>query len=276
MGGIKSNLLVLVAAFVGLALLAGLISLLFIIGTGVRVQGGAAGPVAGSEIVLPIVILASVLALLIVLGLLTLLLSMLGLGTQGEALGLPGGSVRAVLALMLFVVFAIIAIYLFGIVIKEDKGAGIDLAKQLIVLIGTLVTAVASFYFGSNSSAAATKAALVQAQVQAQAGGAGPNAERVDPRALVVDRPNQPFKVTGTNLGKVSSLKLHYMQEAPIIADNVTASENEVTASITVPAGKPTGPWDVEVSDGANNFSKVREAVILNPADAAAGGARLT
>ncbi len=37
--------------------------------------------------------------------------------------------------------------------------AGTDLAKQLLVLIGTLVTAVASFYFGSKAVADAQAAA---------------------------------------------------------------------------------------------------------------------
>jgi hypothetical protein len=248
---IKSNLLVLVGAFVGLALLAGIAAFLWNIGSGT----------ASSEIVLPIVILASVIALLIVLGLLTLLLSLLGLGTPGEALGLPSGSVRAVIALMLFVVFAIIAIYLFGIVIKNDKAAGIDLAKQLIVLIGTLVTAVASFYFGSNSSTAATKAALAQTQ----AGGGGPNATQLSPPALKADDTAQELTISGTNLGKVAHVKLTQGDTLQLLADAATIKpkNTEVKCSVVIPNDSSKGLWSVVVSDNADNSSRVKDAVTI-------------
>ena len=41
----------------------------------------------------------------------------------------------------------------FKVYFRAVNPAGDDLAKQLIVLLGTLVTAVSSFYFGANSIA---------------------------------------------------------------------------------------------------------------------------
>src|SRR6478672_10684003 len=68
----------------------------------------------GDEINLPLVIITGVVFLLIVLGLLTFVFSLLGLANAQEALGLPSGSVRAVIALMLVIVFAIVAIFLYS------------------------------------------------------------------------------------------------------------------------------------------------------------------
>ena len=51
---------------------------------------------------------------MIVLGLLAFVFSALNLSNQNEALGLPSGTVRAVIALMLLVIFAIVAIFLYS------------------------------------------------------------------------------------------------------------------------------------------------------------------
>jgi magnesium-transporting ATPase (P-type) len=74
-----------------------------------------------SEIALPIVIIAGVTVLLLVLGLLTFVFSVLKLSDSKEALGLPSGSIRAVIALMLLVIFAIVAIFLYSDVSSNSK-----------------------------------------------------------------------------------------------------------------------------------------------------------
>ena len=67
-----------------------------------------------TEIALPIVIIAGLVVLLLVLGLLAFVFSVLKLSNPNEALGLPSGTVRAVIALMLLVIFAIVAIFLYS------------------------------------------------------------------------------------------------------------------------------------------------------------------
>jgi hypothetical protein len=115
------------------------------------------GTDATSTIVgLPLIVIVGVIVLLIVIALVTFTFSVLGLTSKKEALGLPDGSVRSIIALMLLVLFSILAIYLYNSV-AEGKSAdpnakdAVDIAKQLITLLGTLVTAVASFYFASNA-----------------------------------------------------------------------------------------------------------------------------
>jgi hypothetical protein len=115
------------------------------------------GTDATSTIVgLPLIVIVGVIVLLIVIALVTFTFSVLGLTSKKEALGLPDGSVRSIIALMLLVLFSILAIYLYnsvahgGLTDASAKDA-VDIAKQLITLLGTLVTAVASFYFASNA-----------------------------------------------------------------------------------------------------------------------------
>jgi len=162
---------------------------------------------------LPILMIAGVVALLLSLAVVSVVFAALNLSDKTQALALPEGSVRAVIALCLLVLFAIITIFLFGSLsqpavdlreihgltdlqreeflnknqnltsvvvipytIKENgkeetrytveyrektdpdatarQRAKEDFAKQLLVLVGTLVTAVASFYFGTRAVAA--------------------------------------------------------------------------------------------------------------------------
>jgi hypothetical protein len=107
----------------------------------------------GAIVGLPLIVIVGVIVLLIVIALVTFTFSVLGLTSKKEALGLPDGSVRSIIALMLLVLFSILAIYLYNSVAAGNVAntAAVDIAKQLITLLGTLVTAVASFYFASNA-----------------------------------------------------------------------------------------------------------------------------
>src|SRR5437660_4147553 len=130
---------------------------------------GAAGwalitnPKSGENaaVVLPLLTIGGLLSLLIVLALMSVFFQTLGLSNKEQALALPEGSVRAVIALGLIVLFAILSIYLYASLRVEPKASevGVDFAKQVLTIVGTLVTAVASFYFGANTVASAQKAA---------------------------------------------------------------------------------------------------------------------
>lgn len=116
----------------------------------------------------------------------------LNLADKDQALGLPQGSVRALIALFLIVIFAVFSLYVYrttatgntrflrGVSLEEKNAVlshltplqvtdvgegkfdvlfqekvsedGIKLAQQLVTGVLTLVTAVASFYFGSRAA----------------------------------------------------------------------------------------------------------------------------
>jgi hypothetical protein len=261
---------------------------------------------SNTEVTLPVVIIAGLVVLVMVLGLLTFVFSVLKLSDSKEALGLPSGSIRAVIALMLLVIFAIVSIFLYSDVAGSGRlqklenltaedvtnlakqvevalqieqkqtsadgkslpskyivhyraptsRAGEDLAKQLIVLLGTLVTAVSSFYFGSASIAAATKPA---------GGTGGPSATIVTPSNFKPGGDPQQMTIGGANLSKVGLVKLTQDGKTPIIADTgtIVATETGVVCKVQVPKDADHGPWDVVVSDNANNFSIVPKSLTI-------------
>jgi len=133
---------------------------------------------------------------LVLLTLMSFLFTTFNIGDAKEALGLPPGSIRAVIALCLVVVFAIFVVFLYNDLanpptrslvnvsqeqynkispdqilsssnFSDDKTgqtlynveligtqrslAAQDLAKQVVTLVGTLMAAVSSFYFGTKA-----------------------------------------------------------------------------------------------------------------------------
>jgi hypothetical protein len=107
----------------------------------------------------------------------TVMFKRLGLTDKEEALGLPEGSVRALIALILIIIFAIMVIFLHadmtvsplkyenGTYITDVNGtilyeqppldAQIDFSKQVLTTVSTLVVAIAGFYFGTKAVKAA-------------------------------------------------------------------------------------------------------------------------
>lgn len=243
------------------------------------------GADGGNAVVaLPLIVMVGVIVLLIVISLVTFTFSVLGLASPTEALGLPDGSVRAVIALMLLVLFSIVSIFLYNSVAagggtvrhiehvpdeqlsamraqvsivaavpetpagtstvyyRNVNAAGDDIAKQLIVLLGTLVTAVSSFYFGSNAVASANAAAMGQQSKPV------PQLTSISPNPLKPGGDAQTLTLTGSNLGKIADLHLEQKGAADIEATDVTVTDSTVTAKVKIPADS-TGTWDVVVED---------------------------
>ena len=88
------------------------------------------------------------------IGGLVLLFQSIGLSNPSAAFGLPSGSVRALLALSLVIIFLAVASVELVVDFKEN-----DQAKQILTIAATALTTVVGFYFGSKSSSDATKAA---------------------------------------------------------------------------------------------------------------------
>ncbi|MGA0565672.1 hypothetical protein ACO2RV_24970 [Ancylobacter sp. VNQ12] len=144
---------------------------------------------------LPMLSIGAVIVLVILLCSMSVVFATYDLQDRTQALALPEGSIRAVIALMLIVLFAILSIYLYGSIadgrltlvglmdagglaalqarygdtnivsiqnmsgpgfnvwIREGASReGVDFAKQVLVLVGTLVTSISSFYFGSKTA----------------------------------------------------------------------------------------------------------------------------
>src|SRR5205085_5790756 len=130
----------------------------------------------------------------------------------------------------------------FTVLYRDTRDpASQDFAKQLLVLIGTLVTAVSSFYFGAK--------AVSEAQA---APDPPPALVGVTPTTLQVGQDPTQLRLTGRNLNSVGHVHLAY-GPTEIIGTGVTSNPAEVRAHFQIPDNVPPDSigkqWDVVVTD---------------------------
>lgn len=126
-------------------------------GVGIYAAMAGQGNADTGEVRMAILLSAGVIGLLLALAVVAVFFHGLQLNDKTEALGLPRGSVRAVIAIALILIFAIMSIYLYTAMSEGTPSTeSSDLAKQLVTTVSTLVVAISAFYFGSNSVQAAT------------------------------------------------------------------------------------------------------------------------
>lgn len=131
------------------------------------------------EISMVLAIIIGSAGLVTVLTVVAVIFSALKLQDKNQALGLPEGSVRAIIAISLIILFVMMSIYLFRsigptyeriygpfwngtdvipanrtnpvTVIREPSEDQINIADTLVTTVGTLVVALAGFYFGTRA-----------------------------------------------------------------------------------------------------------------------------
>ncbi|MEL6305526.1 MAG: hypothetical protein AAFQ20_12160, partial [Bacteroidota bacterium] len=74
-----------------------------------------------------------------------------------HALGLPIGSVRATLALTMAILFVLVAMFFY--LDSDDLTNKKELAESILTILGTLVIAISSFYFGVKATEQGSKIA---------------------------------------------------------------------------------------------------------------------
>jgi hypothetical protein len=149
------------------------------------------GDASRPEVLLPLIVITGVVALMATLAVGAALFNLFEISDKSQALGLPAGSVQAVIALSLILIFAVVALYAssssgaeqlsstgltaeefqaippeqvvstqrteengtttYSVVRSIEDPSNKDLNTQLLTTVSTLVVAVAGFYFGSKS-----------------------------------------------------------------------------------------------------------------------------
>jgi hypothetical protein len=259
-------------------------------------SGTAPAPLP-TEVRLPLLAIAGLISLLVVLAMVAGAFTLFDLSNPREALGLPEGSVRAVIALSLIVLFAILVIYLysdmtrpallqspsltieqkdaflknipsqkviatipsgeavnqrFTVYYNEGSPAAEDFAKQLLVMIGTLVTSVASFYFGTKAGTAPTDSSIKPK----------PALRGITPGTGTRDTPLS-VEISGDSLDLIKEVKITQGSHQ-ILATGVVSSASIVKCQIKVPsATEPDGAWTVVVTDGQGQTSALSNALTL-------------
>jgi len=130
-----------------------------------------------TEISMVLAIILGSAGLLTVLAVVAVIFTFLKIQDKTQALGLPEGSVRAIIAICLIILFVIMSIFLFrsiGTTVRRIDGPywngsafipvnetayipiepsedQISIANNLVTTVGTLVVALAGFYFGTRA-----------------------------------------------------------------------------------------------------------------------------
>jgi hypothetical protein len=193
--------------------------------------------------------------LLVLLTIVTIVFARLDLADPKQALGLPEGTVRALMALILLLVFIICGLWLFytvafpptngtngtPILITDD---GARLAQQLITTIGTLVVAVAGFYFGTTAVTAAREAVSLSA----------PLIRSIDTTEGTINQ-EYALKIIGKNFRLPKTVRLVRGSNEIICAD-ILSSETEIRCKIKIPADiQAESMWDLNIvnADGGED-----------------------
>lgn len=206
---------------------------------------------------LPMLVVAGVIALLGAIGFLVVVFAFFNLQNSNQALGLPDGSVRAVVALMLLIIFSILAVYYFEELAKGVATQRADFAKQVVALMGTLLTAVTTFYFGAKSSSDAL-------------GATGTAGATVTPELHGIEpshgAPGGTYRVTifGTNLLTANVAKL-VRPDDEVRGTWVLSGPSVVRVDFNIPPATADGTWDVVVETAAKQQAVLKEGFKTAP-----------
>lgn len=268
------------------------------------------GTYQSKEISLPLLAIGGVVVLILLLTLVATIFSIIGLTDKQQPMGLPEGSIRAVIALSLIVLFAILSVFLYqgvlfgssrtiaglsqadlmqflkdhpnlsgvssspsigankapdgstlyDITYRDTNATSDDFAKQLLVLLGTLMTAVTSFYLGAGTATSAAAAVQTAATPPPTVSGIQPAAH-----AIATDGPVVHLRVMGNNLNIITQVKIA-RAGLQIVGTNVSSNPTGVTCNIPVSAATtpPGPPWDVVVDDGGSNSASLPAALTIS------------
>lgn len=239
--------------------------------------------------------LAGVITLLAALLIFTTLMQAAGLSDKTQALGLPDGSVRAIIALALVGLFAVLAASVLqparspeitkgGLTTQQvdefkarypdvkdlvrtgspEKGYTLsftsssptqpldDFAKQMVTLVGTLMTALTAFYFGGRTAASGTDVSR-----------AAPELTGIENDNSITDGACDPtsgplaLTLIGANLNSVRTVCL-IGQDARLQLEAVFVLSNPSRVNCTFAARddfNKGGVWDVTVVDDIGRAS---------------------
>jgi hypothetical protein len=249
-----------------------------------------------TEIEIGIIIVIAVVALMLLLFIMAAGFNILNLSDAKQALGLPEGSIRAMIALILVLVFIICGTYLFRLVgtgypntltnrtsddLQKIQGKvlhvmpnpknpenfdvivqsdltpdAVKLAQQLTTTIGTLVVAVAGFYFGSTTVSSAVSADRSRHASQ-------PSLQSIDPTGA---DPGQDIslKIAGSDLNRTQKVRLVRGNEE-MVGTQLMSNPTTIQSKFTIDK-QPGDKWDVVVSTDDGAEARLREAFEIKAA----------
>jgi hypothetical protein len=260
---------------------------------------------ANDEIQMALVVVGGIATLMTLLFVLAAGFSAMGLTDIKQALALPEGSIRAMIALVLIMIFIIFGIYLFRMtgvgswsyvgnfpnqppatiaelptkfqvrpspspesydvwVDMKPNADGNRLAQQLITTVGTLVVAVAGFYFGSSAVSTAVAA-------ERGAKSSHPTIKSIQPtagtQASTID-----VEITGTDFKSPQRVQLRRGSEE-ILATDIMSNAEKIRCKFTLDK-TPDGKWSLVVQneDGEEALLAGAFTITAHPSGQGGGG----
>jgi len=292
---------------------------------------------------LPLLVIAGLVSLIALLAVMAIAFKTVHLANQTQALGLPEGTVRAVIALSLILIFSVVTVYLFSDLSNGDSvscqevadlkklveksnttpapagsstttagtkpappnpsspaatpggtamttpansgttatdtsattttnppttsnaadarrqsqlSASQDFAKQLLIMLGTLITSITSFYFASKTAeAASAKPQLPSAAPTA------PVLTSVDPKEVpFTDLPSW-FTVSGAELLDANAVSLKNRSGTVITVSPQDILSSDTTLRFKTPSGLTSDTWSITVKKRDGGESSLADAI---------------
>lgn len=125
-----------------------------------------------------------------------------------------------------------------------------DFAKQLITLLGTLVTSMAGFYFGSRTATAALNSA---------AGSSTPTITSVTPSRVSSTAGTVQVAIVGSGLNGAKGVKLSNPAQQAIEGTIVQKSDSAVVCSFPIPT--TPGKWDLVITGDGDPVRQAFEVI---------------
>jgi hypothetical protein len=245
----------------------------------------------------------SITTLMTVLFILAAGFSSMMLTDPKQALGLPEGSIRAMIALVLIMVFILISIFLFRKVslpdrifmgtvkqasdiridsmktqiiletipadkkmddnnyyvfaISEVNEEGKRLAQQLITILGTLVTAISSFYFGNTLTRSTLKNVREELLAdQTVTAVSYPEIKNVTPK---VGEKGKEIALEIVGTGFKTPIKVQLVRGNETISGTGILSNNTTIHCKIMIDKEPDGKWDIVVMNEDHNQARLGE-----------------
>ena len=139
--------------------------------------------------------------------------------------------------------------YYYDVSYRSANTASEDFAKQLLILLGTLMTAITSFYLGAGTVTSAVKTGS-EASTNAAPNPATLTSVAPMPHSISTNGTTIHLEITGTNLDRIDRVKL-VMAGATIEGTGIVKTATRLTCDLDV-TGASAGIWSIEVSEGAN------------------------
>lgn len=246
------------------------------------------------ELYIGMLIVVAISILMVLLFIMTAAFARLGLADPTQALGLPQGSVRSMIALILLLVFIIVGIYVFRTVAglpsatlrgltatevaqlgetvfwaRENESGTYDvtlrgvvtddgsrLAQQLMTTIGTLVVAVAGFYFGT--SAISTAHSVVAPSI--------PLIRSIKPTEGKQGDEFADVEILGKNFETVKMVKLIHNSEE-IILEDLLSSVTKIRCKLKIPPSQQPGMYELLVLSASGSEDRLPDAFDVKNSD---------